>query len=428
MFILYDLIFIIFAIIYLPYFLLKKKPHQGFTQRLGFLPTHLKLERPIWIHAVSVGEAKIAGVLAKQLRQFYPKKRFVFSTVTTTGNRIVRSFQSKDDFIFYLPLDLSFITKRVINKLRPCICIIMETEIWPNLITQLNKINVPVVLVNARISDRSFLGYRIIKPLLKSILNKINLFCVQSQRDAQRLSDLGVSSDKLKITGNMKFDFSRHSGIPPQAGKDYTDYKLKLGLGSQEKLFVAGSTHRGEEEIILNTYKKLGDQFPNLKLLIAPRHPERASQVETLANKFGFTPILISKLNLSAKCYPLNAIFILDTIGQLLSFYAIADIAFVGGSLIKKGGQNILEPAYFSKPILFGPYMFNFRDISDLFLSKGAAVMVHGQEELLKGIRFLLNNASQLQTMGRRARQLVLENRGATNKNVKTISLFISHG
>ena len=424
MFLVYDLIFIIFAIVYLPYFLLRKKFHRGFVQRLGVLPTSLELDRPIWIHAVSVGEAKAAEILVKQLRQVYPKKKFILSTVTTTGNKIVHSFRSQDDFVFYLPLDLSFITKGTIRRLRPCVCIIMETEIWPNLITQLNKMGVPVILVNARISDRSFLGYRMIKPLLKPILNKINIFCVQSERDAQRLSVLGVSSNKLQITGNMKFDFKDYTDFQ----RDYTDYKLKLGLEREEKLFVAGSTHQGEEEIIVETYKKLLDEFPNLRLLIAPRHPERSTSVEKLIRKYGFQSIRISQLNLSAIRYPLSAIFILDTIGQLLSFYAIADIVFIGGSLIKKGGHNILEPAYFSKPILFGPHMFNFREITDLFLAEGAARMISGQAELAKGIRFLLNNPSELKEMSNRGRQLVLENQGATEKNVQRISLFVGHG
>lgn len=436
MFILYDLIFIIFAVVYLPYFLVRKKLHRGFMQRLGFFPADLKLGpsldrnrkaypsglgRPIWVHAVSVGEAKIAEILVKQLRRMYPERRFILSSVTPTGNRIIRSFRKEHDLIFYLPLDLSFITKRVIRKLCPCICIIMETEIWPNLITQLNKMNVPVVLVNARISDRSFLGYRAIKAFIKPIVNKIDLFCAQSKRDAQRLSILGAPSNKVKVTGNMKFDFSRHSGIPPEAGKDYIDYRLKLGLEFTERLFVAGSTHQGEEKIILNVYKQLQNEFPDLRLLIAPRHPERSSEIEKLIRRYNLQTLRISQLNLSSITYHPSPIFILDTIGQLLSFYAIADIVFVGGSLVKKGGHNILEPALFEKPILFGPYMFNFRDIADLFLTEGAVCMIDGQKELSKKIRFLLSNPSEIETMGKKARQLIMENQGATARNIQLI-------
>jgi len=418
MFVLYDLVFIIFAIAYLPLFLLRKKLHQGFAQRLGFLPRALRLDRPIWVHAVSVGEAKVAGILVKQLRQAYPAKRFVFSTITTTGNKIVRSFQQEGDFVFYLPFDLSFIIRRVISRLKPSVCIIVETEIWPNLINQLDQMNVPTILVNARISDRSFLGYRMIKPLLKSTLNRVRFFCIQSQKDARRLSTLGVYPDKLKVTGNMKFDFF-------QDCPECTNDKLKLGLRHQERLFVAGSTHPGEEEVILSAYKKLLAEFPDLRLLLAPRHPERSSEVESIIGEFGFTPIRISKLDLSAKRYPLNAIFILDTIGELFSFYAIADIVFVGGSLIKKGGHNILEPAYFSKPILFGPYMFNFLEMSDLFLAEQAARMVPRGEELPNQIRFLLSHSDELKAIGQRARQLVLNNQGATKRIVQLIKTAV---
>ncbi|MFH1577693.1 MAG: 3-deoxy-D-manno-octulosonic acid transferase [Candidatus Omnitrophota bacterium] len=424
MFILYDLIFIIFAIFYLPCFLLKKKANQGFSQRLGFLPD-IKLNQPVWIHAVSVGEAKIAGVLIKQLRRVYPEKKFALSTVTATGNRIIREFSREGDFVFYLPLDLSFITKRVIQRIRPCVCIIIETEIWPNLITNLNKAAVPVVLVNARISDHSFFGYRIVKPLIKPILNKINFFCVQSNRDAKRLSRLGVLPDKLKITGNMKYDIFD----PADAKRDYSDYRLSLGLKEPERLFVVGSTHPGEEEIILSVYKKLADEFPGLRLFIAPRHPERWPEIESLIRRFGFSVSRISQLKgePGKRDIDKQAVFLLDAIGQLMFFYAVADIVFVGGSLIKKGGQNILEPAFFQKPIIFGPHMFNFRDITSLFLSNKAACMVRGQEGLLKGVRFLLNNHAELDAMSKRTRQLVLENQGATSRNVERLSLFISN-
>jgi len=425
MIILYDLIFIIFAIVYLPYFLLRKKIHQGFSQRLGFLPRSLRLDHPIWMHAVSVGEARVAEILVKQLRQAYPQKRFAFSTVTATGNRIVRGFQHEGDFVFYLPLDLSFITKMVIGRLRPCVCIIMETEIWPNLIYRLNKMNVPVVLVNARISDRSFFGYRIIQPLIKPILNKVRLFCVQTNTDAMRLLTLGVAADKLKVSGNMKYDI-----IDFKKGEG--DYRLRLGLRNSEQLFVAGSTHPGEEEIILGAYRRLINEFSGFRLLIAPRHPERAYEIEALIHKLGFRVSRVSKLCVqtgkaqdAAFAGGPKAVFLLDTIGELMSFYAIADVVFIGGSLIKKGGHNILEPAYFSRPILFGPYMFNFRDMSNLFLSKKAARMVCGQEELLNETRSLLKNPSELEAMGRRARQLVLENQGATKRNIGLIKAAV---
>ena len=417
MFIIYDLVFLLFALIYLPSFLLKKKLHRGFIQRLGAVKFDTQLDKPIWVHAVSVGEAKAAQYLTKQLRKTFPEKKFVFSTVTPTGNSIVRRFKQQDDFLFYLPLDLSFITRRVIRKIDPCVCIIMETEIWPNLISGLKQKGVPIIVVNARISDRSFLGYRLIKPLLKQVLNKIDLFCVQSATDAQRLEALGMSGDKLKITGNMKYDIA--GGIDSEV--DFTKYRLRLGLSDRQRLFVAGSTHASEEEIILRAYLKLTAESCGLRLLIAPRHPERTLQIEALVKKFGFIPLRISKLSISAGICPPDAVFILDTVGELIAFYSVCDIVFVGGSLVSRGGQNILEPALFAKPILFGPHMFNFRDISNMFLIEKAACMVQTEEELLKEISFLLSNPNQAQSMGQVARRLVVENQGVALSNAQLI-------
>ena len=259
---------------------------------MGILPRYVSLNNSIWVHAVSVGEAVAVRILIEELRKFYPTKRFVISTVTATGNKIAKGIAEKTDFVTYLPLDFSFIVKRVINKIRPSLFIIAETEIWPNLISYLARLNIPIVIVNGRISDSSFRGYLMIKFLLRPILNKISLFCVQTQRDAQRLIGLGVSGDKINITGNMKFDFKDYTDLK----KDYTDYRLKLGLNPKEKLLVMGSTHPGEEEIILNVYQGLNKEFPDLRLLIAPRHPERAKDIEKIVIKYGLNLVRVSQL------------------------------------------------------------------------------------------------------------------------------------
>ncbi|MBU4346398.1 MAG: 3-deoxy-D-manno-octulosonic acid transferase [Candidatus Omnitrophica bacterium] len=411
MFIVYDLIYLILAVIYLPVFLFKKKIHRGFQMRLGILPPDLGLDRPIWLHAVSVGEVMAIRGLLEKLRVIYPNRKFVISTVTPTGNKVARDMAEDNGFITYLPLDLSFIVRRVIDRINPSIFIIAETELWLNTIAYLHRKKIPVIVVNGRISDRSFGGYRRIKFLFKSLLNKIDLFCVQTDSDAQRLISLGVLEDKIRITGNMKFD-----------NADYTDkYNALLKLGGEGKLWVAGSTHAGEEEIILSVYKKLLSAFSDLRLLIAPRHPERVGQVEKLIIQYNFQPIRVSQLHLTPNTDNLKPIFILDTIGQLLSFYALSDIVFVGGSLVKKGGHNILEPAGIGKPILFGPYMFNFRDIADLFLRAKAAMLVRNQQDLEAGIRYLLNNPARMVELSQQAKELILQNQGATNRNVNLI-------
>ena len=418
MFIIYDLIFLVIAVIYLPVYLFKRKFHKDFLRRLGILPKELKLNRPIWIHAVSVGEAMAMRGLLEKLRASLANKTFVISTVTATGNKIAKTLAKKCDFVTYLPLDLSFCLKPVINRINPCLFIIAETELWPNLISYLKRKNIPIIIVNGRISDSSFKGYRLISFFIRPFLRKVSLFCVQTKVDAQRLISLGVDKNKIEITGNMKFDIKDYTDDK----KDYTDDKLKLGLKSTEKLFVAGSTHSGEEEIILEAYKELLVKFPYLKLLIAPRHPERATQITNLITKFDFLPLRISSLgSLTGQEANKPAVFILDTVGQLLSFYNIADIVFVGASLVKKGGHNILEPASLGRPVIIGAYMFNFRDMADLFLENHAVLLINNKEELKTAVTKLLNNPQEAMELGWRGKDLILNNQGATQRNIKYI-------
>jgi len=415
--IIYDLVFFAVVIIYLPIYLFKNKFHRGFFLRLGILPKNLALDRPIWIHAVSVGEAMAVRGLADELRKALPNKKLVISTVTSTGNKIAKGMAGEGDFVTYLPLDLGFIVRNVIDRINPSVFIIAETELWPNLISYLYRKNIPAIVVNGRISDSSFRGYLAIRFLIKPILNKITVFCAQANRDAQRLISLGVSKNKINITGNMKFDFKDYADLK----KDYTDYKLRLYLGSKERLWVAGSTHPGEEEIILGVYKELSEKIPDLRLLIAPRHPERAAQVEKLIIQYNFKPVRISQLDTTSHIPAPTPVFILDTVGQLINYYAIADIVFVGGSLVKTGGHNILEPASLAKPVIFGPHMHNFRDIAELFLINNAAIQVHNQEELKINIIYLLRNSSKITKLCQRAKELILQNQGATRRNLEFI-------
>lgn len=417
----YNFIFLVIVIIYIPIYLSRRKFHAGFFRRLGILPKDLNLNRPIWIHAVSVGEVMAVRGLVEELKKLYPEKKLVISTVTTTGNKIAQGIAGKTDFVTYLPLDLSFIVRRVIDKINPSLFIIAETELWPNLVSYLYRKRIPSVTVNGRISDGSFRGYLSIKFLVKPILNKINIFCVQTACDAQRLMRLGVARDKINITGNMKFDLKDYRDLK----KDYTDYRSRLGLMPNEKLLVAGSTHPGEEEIILGVYKELRLDFSHLKLLIAPRHPERNKDIIKIISRFGFRSVFVSGLASECATCKASPVFILDVMGQLIYFYSIADIVFVGGSLVKRGGHNILEPASLEKPILFGPYMFNFRDIAELFLTNQAAILVNNREQLKAKIKELLGNPAEALQLGQRAKELILKNTGATKRNLDLISTIV---
>ncbi|MCM8797415.1 MAG: 3-deoxy-D-manno-octulosonic acid transferase [Candidatus Omnitrophica bacterium] len=421
MFVLYDAIFLLVALFYLPIYILRNKFHSGFKMRLGYLPAGLLLNRPIWIHAVSVGEAMTIKGLVQELRKVYPDKKIVISTITATGNRIAKGIAQSGDFVTYLPLDLSFIAKRVIHRLNPSLFILVETELWPNLILALHKKKIPIVTVNGRISDFSFAGYLSARFFIRPILRKISLFCVQAQRDKERLIKLGVSGKDIRITGNMKFDvcgYLRKEDID-------TNLRRRMGLSSQNKLLVVGSTHPGEEDKILSVYKQLLLEFPSLVLLIAPRHPERSKEVGALAVRCGFSVIFISQMPQAELVVSEKSVFILDTVGKLLSFYSAADIVFVGGSLVSKGGHNILEPAALGKTVLFGPHMFNFRDTAELFLRNNAAVMVDSEEDLLMQLRQLLRNPARVAEFSERAQRLVLTNQGATLRAIAYLQEFL---
>ncbi len=414
--VLYDIIALFVSLVFLPVYICKRKFHRGFLSRLGIGVRAAGPDGPIWVHAVSVGETMSVRQLVNGLRIRYPDKRFVISTVTPTGNRIAQSLAREGDRVLYLPLDFSFIVRRVISRIKPSICIIAETEFWPNLITLMGESGIPVVIVNGRISDSSFNGYRRVKFLLRPVFNAISLFCMQTEDDARKLSALGVQRSKIIITGNMKFDTLEYLDVasPGPGGAFHLDTK--------EKLLVAGSTHRGEEAVIAQVYKRLSEEYPEVRLLIAPRHPERGKEVEKILLQQG-----LPSIRLSGPAGPgggpgeKRPVYILDTVGELVSFYNIADIVFVGGSLIKKGGHNILEPASLGKPVVFGPHMFNFRDIADLFLAHNASIRVRNKEELFGCLQRLLGNPQEMRDLGGRAKELVLVHQGATLKNLECI-------
>lgn len=387
--------------------------------KLGFFPASLlkRIKKPtIWVHAVSVGEIISANFLLNNLRKKYPQHQLIISTITATGNRIARQIVNNKDLVIYLPYDLSFIVNKVISRFSPEVFIILETEIWPNLINILSKRKIPLLVVNGRISNKSFKRYQKINFLLSSVLRKVNFYCPQTKEDADRLISLGVPKEKIRITGNMKFDIdlliSRYK-------------KSDLGLEEQDILFIAASTHPGEEEMILKIYKDMDRK--NLHLLIAPRHIERTKEIEKIAQKNGLTTQRI--FNLDRNSFPVSRspfpVFLLDSVGELSSLFGIADIVFIGGSLVKRGGHNILEPAFFGKPILFGKYMFNFKEIANLFLQKKAAISVDSDRELKKAICGLLDSDKQREELGKRAKQVLEENRGATQRNMEVIGRFL---
>ncbi|MEW5758597.1 MAG: 3-deoxy-D-manno-octulosonic acid transferase [Candidatus Omnitrophota bacterium] len=408
MLIIYDLIFIIGFVFYLSLSFLKKKIGRHFLKRLG-LGLRKQNQKTIWLHAVSVGEVNCLREFIPRLKNEFPNFSLVISTVTPTGNRLAERLPGID-YIFYLPFDLSFIVSRFIRLINPKLVIIVETEFWPNFIIQLDKRKVPIVIINGRISDRSYNKYHFCKFLFKNILDRIHLFSMQTQADAARLISLGVEISKVKVIGNMKFDIQQK------------DPNIRRRLADNEILLTCGSTHLGEESGILSCFMKLAEEFPNLRLLIAPRHIERNAQLKRLISiKFKLYVKEVKTLDDISG----NGVFLVNVLGILPLIYSISDIVYIGASLVKRGGQNILEPAFFGKSIIIGRHYFNFRDIVELFKANNALIVVGDYSELYFAVRRLIKDTDERLKLGIRAKELLKNNRGASQANLELIKGFI---
>lgn len=423
MFILYDLIYIIYAIFYLPVLYFKGKRITGIANRFAFYHQdfikQLNNGKTIWLQAVSVGEILSSVPLLKLLKEKFSTYRLVISTTTSAGYLMAQKIKSPQDLLIYFPFDLNMVIKRVVSTLNPVLFITIEKEFWPNLVNRLHKNKIPIVVINGRMSNKSLARYKKVKFLIKSFLNKVSLFCMQTQKDALGIAELGVSQDKIKITGNIKFDAVGGNEAPQDKKEKYYN---QLALDNR-RLLVAGSTHKGEEEILINSYHELGLKGKGWILLIAPRHLERIKEVEEIARRYDYQPAKISDM---LKVDKKDAyIYILDIMGELKAFYSLADLVFVGGSLIPFGGHNLIEPAYFSKAIIFGEYVFNFQDIAEELIAQEAAIKVKNVQELKGQINNLVNNKEKIANLGQKARRVVMSNLGATQRNIQEIEKIL---
>jgi len=423
---LYDFFFIIFSILYLPYLFLKGKLNKGFVQKFGYLPASIvTLKRPVWIHAVSVGEAQLAVRLAKAIKEKCDDVSIITSTTTQTGKSIVDGTgDGIIDASFYYPLDLSFIVSRVVRIINPSIYIMMETELWPNLLAELSKRGVPVLLTNGRISDTSFKNYSMIRIIMKRIFKCISFFCMQSELDSDRIKSLGAEPGKVSITGNMKFSMDE---------KGFQNRKFEkgfFGFGEEDSIIVAGSTHAPEEKLIIEAYKGLKGINNNLKLVLAPRHVERMGEVKKLLEKSNlqylrFSDVLNTNDGRLSTIDKQADVLLIDEIGHLKDIYSIATIVFIGGSISKRGGQNPIEAAGWGKPVIFGYNMSNFREISQIFLENNCAVQIKEKSELSSTLKTLLNDSNKREEMSRNAGRVIEENSGALDKTVEIILGYI---
>ncbi|MDO8536451.1 MAG: glycosyltransferase N-terminal domain-containing protein [Candidatus Omnitrophota bacterium] len=419
---LYDIGFFIFSVIYLPVLIFKGKLHREFPERFGMYAQDkeralLSGRDRIWIQAVSVGEVALCRSFIPLLKERFPGRDLVISTITKTGNDLAKKLFSKEATIIFFPLDFGFSVRRAVKMIKPGIFIMVETEIWPNFLRELSLNSIPSVMINGRISDRSIGKYRLVKSFLKNTLSGIRAFCMQDTLDAERVISLGAPRERVIVTGNMKFD-----AVVPANLRGSDVIRRSLGLKDDDLLLVAGSTHSGEEELIVEAFKELIVGCPKLKLLIAPRHTDRTGEIESVIEKYGFEPVKVSKLNERLSTGGDRRILILDTIGHLNEAYAVATFVFIGGSLIRHGGQNPLEPAVLGKAILFGTHMFNFRHITKVLLDDDAALQVSGKKDLVDKLNILINDPVKRSGLGENAKMAITKNRGATKKNLEKIS------
>jgi len=428
--IIYNILLLISIIIFFPFIipiiLLSEKRRRTFFPRLGITKMvscckrdglHKMKQQTLWIHALSVGEVLSSVPLVKRLTKNSVNKRIVFSVSTKTGYDIACNLLSETvDTIFFFPYDLYFSVKLAVKKIDPSIVVIVESDIWPNFLFEMNNRKTPVVLVNARLSDRSFKGYKQFSFVVKKVLSVFAKICAQSGQDAERYSIIGVPPEILTITGNIKFD---------QDDIEFSEVETDALKGSMKiypgrKIFLAGSTHKGEELLILEAFKKLKKHLKSLVLIIAPRDPNRAASVCEIYKSAGYTCIQLKDIS-GADPDAEYDVVVIDIIGILKKLYSIADAAFIGGSMVKRGGHNPLEPAAFSKPIIFGSDMSNFAEIAGMLINVRAAIQVFDVTEFCEAASTLLEDEKTAVQMGKNAYGVFCDNKGAVNKTVDEI-------
>ena len=426
-FALYDLLLLLVAAGLIPWYLLRRvlglRSRSGLRERFGlYAPQRLTAinGRPvIWIHAVSVGETRAAIPLIKGLRQAWPEHVLVLTNVTETGHEVATTIPELDLCLFF-PLDLSFVIRRVLARLQPTLIVIVETEIWPNLIRAAARRHIPLALVNGRISDRSYPRYLGWKPLLAPLLQQVSLFCMQSEVDSERMIALGARPAAVVSSGNLKFDMPLNL--------DETDPALlraRYRLPRDLPIWVCGSTHDGEEAAVLECYRTLLEQGAKLALVLAPRHPPRVPAVAELLTARNFPYRRRSQLTAESSLLAQGEVLLVDTLGELLPLYAASDLVFVGGSLVPTGGHNLLEAALVGRPVIFGPHMHNFREISQLILSAGAGSQVQSPEELLALLKSYLQDPQLGLQQGAAGYQLIAAHSGATARTVALLRTLV---
>jgi len=376
-----------------------------------------KQPKVIWFHAVSVGEAEAVFPLVEYVLERYPSIPVLVTTTTPTGSARVKTTLLDKVLHVYLPYDLPGCVDRFLSQFTPVLAVIMETEIWPNIYQKCAINSIPLAIINARLSERSTRGYHKLQSLAAETLANVSLIAAQTQIDAERFAALGADPDRITTLGNIKFDYQVPLGLIEQ-GKE-----IRRKVYRRKQVWIAASTHEGEEEQVLDAFSKVRSIDPDTVLVLVPRHPERFKGVASLCGRRGFKIKLRSKKQV---CEQTTDIYLVDTLGELKLFYATADVAFVGGSLVSTGGHNILEPAAIGLPVIFGSHMFNFKNIEGLFLEADAAIQVDGSEALAEKVLKCLQNSLYRRDLADRARLIVERNRGALQRISEQLDRLIN--
>jgi 3-deoxy-D-manno-octulosonic-acid transferase len=423
MYLAYSLLLSLGLLLLSPYFLFQALAHRkyitGLRERLGSLP---KLDRQpvVWLHCVSVGETQAARPLVERIRKELPHHALVVSTVTLTGQKLARDlFREQAARVVYFPFDWRWSVRRALNALSPSVVVVMETELWPNFLRECKAREIPVALVNGRISRKSFGRYLKIRFFLRHVLDCLSIAVMQSEQDAERILQLGMTKERVFSAGNLKFEAVGNTD-------QKTDFKNRFGLQSDVPLVLAASTHAPEEKIVLESLRKLRESQPGVRLMIAPRHPERFNEVAELIGASGLS--WARRTDAPASTDTTATVILLDTIGELPSTYSYASVVFVGGSIVDRGGHNVLEPAAHGVAVITGAHTHNFHAIVAL-LNEAKAILQLGPVEggeavvaLAEALRRLLVNEEWRRELGDRAKQLIAANQGAVEKTMKLIA------
>jgi 3-deoxy-D-manno-octulosonic-acid transferase len=426
-FLIYNILFTLFLLFAAPYFLLRglvqKRFRKSLPQRMGFFQKP-PFKKPIWVHAASVGEVFCCLPLLKKVKKEFPHLRIVLTTMTSTGNETAKTSLLEADLVLFVPIDHPLFIGRAIEKIQPRLLLIAETELWPNLLRSCGKRGIPIILFNGRISPKSFRRYLFFRFFFKECLKYPSLLLMQTEEDRTRIIEIGGISQKTRTVGNLKFDQT----FPPLIQEVIPKMAKTLGLQGKEKILIAGSTHSGEEEILITLYKELKKMDPHLVLILAPRHLERLEEVEKILRKESLSYLRKTTLSLVAGRPDQERpdVILLDTMGELMGIYSLGTLVFVGGSLVPIGGHNPLEPLFFRKCVFFGPYMSNFFEISSRLVEAGGAIQVSGKEELFSQWKHLLFDERACSELGERGYQFIQKHQGATERMVEEIRPFLT--